>query len=71
LWQVGESKTFGLWKDKAGAIIKWVAGERGKAGVPHQVREKGSVYRHRSPALVSWSNSMRSYDSIIIDADRD
>ena len=35
-----ESRPSGLWKDKASTIVKWVAGERGKAGVPHQVRKK-------------------------------
>src|ERR1041384_1049739 len=34
-------------KSKSCAVIEWVAGERGKARVPHQIRKESCVDRHR------------------------
>ena len=67
----GKCATLRERKLQTGAIVKRVAGERSKARIPHEPRKKGGIDDHGRAAHIAWSEAMRPYYLVAVNANGD
>ena len=58
-------------KLESSAVIKRIVRQRGKPGIPHQVRIKRRVDGHRRAPLIARSGAVRADNAVVVDADGD
>jgi hypothetical protein len=58
-------------KQQTSAVVERIVGERGKARVPHQVREERSVDDHRRAPLIAGTGPIRPDEAVVLNADGD